>query len=148
MNLPSTELADLRLVPLATMTLSVRPPVVLDDVPAGTRWIVEAESGRLEGERIDASIKGHANADWFVIGQASTGIVDARLLAKTEDDALILLQYGGRVDLSAGWDAPIYITPCFETGHERYRWLNALQVVGKGAFVDRTTLVYELYELR
>jgi hypothetical protein len=135
------------LIPLATMTLEVRPPVVFDPTPAGGRWIVEAEAGRIEGDRIQAGIKGNANADWFVVGPGQVGTVDARLLAETTDGALVLLQYNGRVDLSAG-PGPIYIAPRFDTADERYDWLNKLQAVGKGAFVDRSTLVYELYEVR
>jgi hypothetical protein len=41
----------------------------------------------------------------------------------------------------------VYATPRFETGDERYRWLNRIQAVGKGAF-DGTTLAYQVYELR
>ena len=136
------------LVPLATMSLTIRQPVVLEAASGGARWIVEAEAGRLDGERIQATLKGHANADWFVIDSDETGLVDARLLAKTDDGALAFLQYNGRVDLSAGSAAPIYIAPRFETGDERYRWLNVIQAVGKGSFVDQSTLVYELYEVK
>ena len=147
-NERGNESSDLKLTPLATMSLTVRPPAVLEPVPTGARWIVEAEAGRLEGERIQATLKGSANADWFVIGPDQTGIVDARILAETDDGALVLLQYNGRVDLSLGRADPIYIAPRFETGDERYRWLNLVQAVGKGSFVDRTTLVYELYEVQ
>ena len=49
--------------------------------------------------------------------------------------------------ISGGADAPLFSTPRFETGDERYRWLNKLQAVGKGSLVG-TTLSYELYELR
>ena len=46
-----------------------------------------------------------------------------------------------------GFGAPLYAAPLFETGDDRYRWLNKIQAVGKGAF-DGTTLEYELYELK
>jgi hypothetical protein len=41
----------------------------------------------------------------------------------------------------------VYSTPRFETGDDRYRWLNRMQAVGKGTF-DGRTLRYELYEVR
>ena len=50
------------------MTLTVRAPTVLEGTPAGARWIVEAESGRIDGDRIHAEITGRANADWFIVG--------------------------------------------------------------------------------
>lgn len=146
-NPSATPSGEATLLPLATMSLEVRPPIVIEPVSDGARWIVEAKSGRLEGERLGGTITGHANADWFLISPDRVGTVDARLLVETEDGATILLEYNGRVDLSRGRDAPIYIAPRFETGHEGYRWLNSIQAVGKGHFVDRTTLVYELYQV-
>lgn len=131
------------LVPLATMTLSVREPVVFEPTPSGSRWIVEVERGELVGARLDAEISGHANADWFVLGPGRVGTVDARLLIQTRDGAAVLVQYHGRVDLSTG-SAPIYIAPRFETADERYTWLNTIQAVGRGSFVNARTLVYDL----
>jgi hypothetical protein len=49
--------------------------------------------------------------------------------------------------VSAGPGAPVYTTPRFDTGDDRYRWLNRLQAVAKGSF-DGTTLAYDVYELR
>ena len=50
-----------------------------------------------------------------------------------------------------GLDAPgpLYIAPRFETGDERYSWLNKVQAVGKGK-VDfaRSAIAYRLYEVR
>lgn len=134
-------------MPLATMTLTVEAPLMIEGTPSGARWIVQASAGRLEGDRMSAELEGAANADWFTLGPGQIGTVDARLLARTADGALILLQYNGRVDLEAG-PAPIYIAPRFETGDDRYRWLNLVQAVGRGSFVDRSTLVYDLYEAR
>jgi hypothetical protein len=139
---------DVSLVPLATMTLRLRAPLILDPAPCGLRWIAQAESGRLAGDRLTASLTGQANADWFAIGPGGTGTVDARLTVETDDGALVLLEYNGRADVSAGAPEAIYIAPRFESGDERYRWLNLVQAVGKGTFVDPSTLVYELFEVR
>jgi hypothetical protein len=40
-----------------------------------------------------------------------------------------------------------YAAPRFETGDERYAWLNKVQAIGKGR-LDGTTLTYEWYEVR
>jgi hypothetical protein len=37
-------------------------------------------------------------------------------------------------------------TPLFETGDERYAWLNTIQAVGIGEMVG-TDVVYDVYEL-
>ncbi len=44
-------------------------------------------------------------------------------------------------------DAPIDTAPRFDTGDERYGWLNKIQAVANGS-LDGTTLTYEVYELR
>ncbi len=65
---------------------------------------------------------------------------------QTDDGALVFVHYAGRVDATVP-AAPIYATPRFDTGDDRYRWLNRLQAVAKGRF-DGCILTYELYELR
>ena len=137
----------LELIPFATMVAELRAPLMLAGTPAGTRLIFEVESGSIKGDRINATMKGSANADWLVIGPDGTGTLDVRALAQTDDGALVYIQYFGRVDTSAGLGAPVYATPRFETGDERYAWLNKIQVVGKG-FTEGSTLTYDLYELR
>ena len=45
--------------------------------------------------------------------------------------------------------SPIYATPLFDTGDERYQWLTLVQAVAKGTVSeDLTLLTYEIYELR
>ena len=136
----------MELVPLATMTAELRQPFVLSDTPAGERRIFEVASGTIAGERISGTMKGTAAADWLLVGPDGTGTIDVRALVETDDGALVFIQYNGRVDVSVP-GAPVYSTPRFETGDDRYRWINKIQAVGKGHF-DGTTLTYELCEVR
>lgn len=138
----------MQLVPLCTMTAELRKPHVLRGTPAGHRLIYEVASGSISGERFNAKMKGEAAADWFTIGPDGTGTLDVRVLVETDDGALVFIQYLGRVDTTTP-GAPIYSTPRFETGDERYLWLNKIQAVGKGTLSDNgTTLTYELCEVR
>ena len=134
----------LELVPLGRMTITLREPVLLPGVPAGTRLIAEVADARIDGERLSGSAKGSANADWLTIGHDGTAALDVRALLETDDGALVYIQYTGRLHLA---ERTAYATPLFETGDERYTWLNAVQAVGKGR-TDGTTLVYDLVELR
>jgi len=137
---------SMELVPLATMTATLSPPFMLAGTPVGNRVIFEVESGSIEGERIRAKLKGRAAADWLTVGPDDTGTIDVRALVETDDGALVFIQYQGRVDSNSP-SGPVYIAPKFETGDDRYRWLNRVQAVGKG-FFDGTTLTYELCEVR
>jgi hypothetical protein len=129
------------------MEVELADPLVLTNTPAGIRVIVDVKSFSVEGDRLRATMKGTASADWLTIGPDGTGTVDVRATMETHDGALIFMYYQGRRDFSEGMDAPIYSTPKFEAGDERYGWLNKIQAVAKGT-LDGTTLTYEIYELR
>jgi hypothetical protein len=60
------------------------------------------------------------------------------------------MKYNGRFDASQGSQDPatVYAAPTFETGDERYAWLNRVQAVGKGIIHPDHTLDYEFYEVR
>lgn len=138
----------IELVPLGTMTAELRHPFKLPKTPVGTRLIYEVESGEITGERLRGKMKGTSTADWLVVGPDGTGTLDVRSVLETDDGALIFLHYTGRTDVSAGPGvAPLYAAPLFETGDERYRWLNRVQAVAKGRLAGNT-LTYELFEVR
>jgi len=134
------------LVPLASARIQLRDPLIVGETPAGTRMIIEVESAEMEGERLRAAMKGASSADWFTIGPDLTGTLDVRALLETHDGALVFVQYLGRTDLSVP-NSPIYTAPRFETGDDRYKWLNRVQAVGKGA-LDGNSLTYEILEVR
>ena len=51
--------------------------------------------------------------------------------------AILYLAYSGRADWSEGLGrGPIYVGAEFEAGDERYRWLNALHLFGRGGVAD------------
>jgi hypothetical protein len=138
-------------VPLFTMTLDLAPTLAVGTGPSGDRSVGGIRSATVCGDRLNATLAGPAAADWLV-RTGAIGVIDARLLLRTHDDALIYMSYGGRLDLSnpaTGLFA--FIAPVFETGVPRYAWLNAVQAAGKGRLTlsaDGGTLVYDLYEVR
>jgi hypothetical protein len=138
----------LELIPLCTATVTLAEPIVLAGTPGGTRMILEVVDARTEGERLTSRIKGSANADWVLVGPDGTAALDVRATLETDDGALVYVQYTGRNDLSGGpGSAPIYVAPRFETGDERYTWLNRIQAVGKGR-LDGAELTYDWFEVR
>lgn len=139
---------SIELVPLCTATIRLSDPFVMPDCPSGTRIIVEVSDAVMEGERLNGKQKGVAAADWMTLSAAMIGTLDVRALFETNDGALVFTTYRGRVDMSKGpGTAPIYTAPLYETGDERYAWLNAVQAVAKGT-LDGQNLTYEIYELR
>ena len=141
---------SVELVPLCTLRVQLKPPIEVGVGPAGTRRIFEVESVKVDGDRLSGEMAGSASADWGIIGPEGTGTLDVRGTIRTHDGALIFVQYHGRVDESPGQERPmvVYVTPRFETGDERYTWLNPIQAVGKGLVHEDLSLDYEWYELR
>lgn len=140
----------IELIPLCTITIKLSEPFILPDTPSGTLVIVEVESLDVTGDRLRGHLKGRAAADWLTIDSRAMGTLDVRTLIETDDGALVYTTYRGRLDLSMGTGAmPVYSAPLFDTGDERYLWLNGIQAVGKGAgSADGRELTYEVFEVR
>ena len=143
------DVEEISLVPLGTMTAKLAEPIALVGTCAGARFVYEVIDARLEGERISASMTGSAAADWLIVGPDGTGTLDVRATLVTDDGAVVFVQYNGRCDVRNGpGTAPVYVAPRFETGDERYAWLNRVQAVGKGRFDLTTSLItYRWYEI-
>ena len=142
----------IELVPLCTLRVQLRPPIAVGTGCAGTRVIIEVASVQVKGDRLRAEIMGAAAADWRLIGPEGTATLDVRATLRTDDGAIIFMQFIGKSpsDASQGLQPPatIYVAPRFETGDERYAWLNRVQAVGKGTVHEDLSLDYEWYEVR
>jgi hypothetical protein len=136
----------LQLVPLCSALLTIGAATFVEGAPFGTLAIGEISSSRWEGERFRASQRGVVAADWLRLSVDGTlGAVDVRMTLETDDGALVFVAYNGRTDMLTGRG---YSTPRFETGDERYRWLNHIVAVGRGQFdAQAMTVAYEMYEL-
>jgi len=143
----------LDLVPLCTLHMQLKPPIVVGTACAGRRVIVEVASVEVKGDRLRGEMMGAAAADWLLIGPEGTVTPDIRAALRTDDGAIIFMQYTGRMtgDWSQGPQLPatVYVAPLFETCDERYLWLNRIQAIGKGTLhQDGLSLDYEWYEVR
>ena len=56
---------SVELVPLGHASISLIPPLILQNTPSGTRYIIGVSACRFEGERIKASLKGSTSGDWL-----------------------------------------------------------------------------------
>lgn len=132
------------LVPLCRVDLELGPPTIVGKGPSGQRVIVDVLALTLTGDRLNGTLKGQAADCLTVVGATAT--IDVRATIETDDGALIFVQYRGRSDVTGGVGAaPMYVAPMFETGDERYQWLNHIQAVGKGLLSE---LRYDWFELR
>ena len=119
--------------------------------PFGDRRIGYVTGGRFEGPRMQGVVL-PGGGNWSMGGRLDettlTGTFDARVILKTDDDALIYMTYSGRTRVPDAvrpqladkanvdqLDSTLYslrIAPLFETGDPRYYWLNGIVAVGRG----------------
>ncbi len=134
----------MKLEPLMTFRAELRPPVDVGSTPHGRRMIFEVIGGSFEGPRL----RGKAltgGGDWMLLDAEGVGRLDVRGTLETDDGAMIYVQYYGvivmnekvQAALAAGGetgfgDTYFMTQPRFETGDERYAWLNKIVAVAEG----------------
>ena len=125
-------------------TLSAQTNIVgfIANAPQGTRVIVDVPGGTFTGAKLTGTVVA-PSGDWLTARADGTIKLDVRVLLKTADGADILMTYTGVGAPNLG---PVRTAPLFETGDERYAWLNAVQAVGIGVIADGS-ITYEVYRL-
>ena len=113
--------------------------------PLGGRSVSILEGATWESERV------RAEAVWINGTYRSgreTAEVNVRAMLETDDGALLYIDYVGRFrpQLMGTEGGPVMMSGRVDTPDERYDWLNATQIVGKGTLSDEV-MTYELYAL-
>lgn len=129
---------------LYSIHLDTDPPIMVTDGPAGTKLIAPVSGGSFEGPRLKGTVVTPAG-DWVTIGPEGQMTLDVRLCMVTDDEATIYCTYRGL--LLRGEDGMRALgAPLFETGDERYAWLNGVQGIGIGT-AGAGGVDYDIYAL-
>lgn len=125
--------------------IALGPPQELGAAPLGRRRIIPITGGRFRGERLSGRVLA-GGADWQIVRADGVADLDARYTLETEDGALIYVRNHGyrhgphevleRLAAGDDVDPALYYmrtTPLFESGDERYAWLNRIVAVASGA---------------
>ena len=125
--------------------------LVLDTQPAHNigsigvnRVIVPVNGGTFEGPKLKGTVL--PGGDWIIRRPDGSSVLDVRIILQTDDGQKIYMQYRGisytPKDSAQYWR----IVPVFETGAEKYAWLNNIVSVG----VHRTLpgkVAYRIYQI-
>jgi hypothetical protein len=128
--------------------------------PFGQRMIFGCQGGTFEGDRLKGSIA-PGTVDWFLLGNDGYGRLDVRATFHTHDGAALYLSYLGILEVTPGvmdilgggqtptdyGDQYFRTQPRFETGDERYAWVNQTQFVGEGRLVPGPAVEYRVYRV-
>lgn len=158
-------MSELRTEFLFEIKIPLQPPMDLGSTPDGRRMIFMVRSGTFKGPKLGGTVVPMSGGDWSRVRADGSVAIDVRLTLKTHDGALILMTYGGRLVVSKddfayaldftksddpkGAQERYYFrtNPVFETGDERYAWLNGIIAVGKGRTGDGG-VIYEVFEVK
>jgi hypothetical protein len=111
------------------------PVVNVGNTPSGTRLIYSAADGTFEGPQLKGRVL-PGGGDWPLADANGTMRLDIRVTLETDDGAFIYMQNHGVWRQDPSRPAPeesrpsdfgdmyIMAAPRFETGDERYQWLN------------------------
>jgi hypothetical protein len=133
----------MKLEHLMTYRAELKPAVDVGAGPSGLRQIYDVTGGTFEGPRLRGMLL-PSGGDWLRVGADGWGRLDVRATLLTHDGAHIYLQYVGIADFASAMPkfargesidyGEIYFmtAPRFETGDERYAWLNRIVAVAEG----------------
>lgn len=124
--------------------------------PGGRRRIVVVKGGRFAGPRLNGEVL-PGGGDWVLERADGTRRLDVRITLRADDGHLIYASYGGlfsgapdvmrRIVAGEPVEPSEYyfrVTPLFETGSERYAWLNRIVAIGVGRRTP-TQVAYTVY---
>ena len=141
---------QLRWEPLFVMKLIVgydhADPIGM--TPAGFRGAYPVDGGTFEGARLRGQVL--TGADWITMRPDGSMTIDVRLTLLTDDGVRIGMFYTGLARSADPANAKrfqlrealtyeetyLHTTPRFETGDERYAWLNGVIAVTNGMRID------------
>jgi hypothetical protein len=127
--------------------------------PSGARQYWQVSEASLEGPRINAKLAA-TGIDWMLVGDDGFWRPDVRAQFVTDDGAIIFLHYTGLVEptdrfkqaaearRSTEWaDQYMRMTLRFETGAERYSWLNQSLFIAKGRLQGAGRIEYAVFRV-
>lgn len=135
---------------LFTMTATIGARTAIMGAPQGSRAIANITGGTFEGERLRGKLE-NSGGDWVTIRADGSLKLDVRVTLTTEDGASILMTYAG-IGMRSEGGVSVRSAPLFETGDERYAWLNNVQAIGigtTGSDADgKPNVTYHVYGLK
>jgi len=96
---------------------------------APNRFVVPVAGGTFEGPRLKGTVVGPAG-DWISVRPDRSSVLDMRILLQTDDAQKISMKAHGIAYTQPDGTLYARMLPLFETGAEKYTWLNNLVAVG------------------
>jgi hypothetical protein len=151
-------MAEIRTVPLMTLTLAVAGMQPVGATPNGSRRVGLVAGGTFEGPKLKGTVL-PGGADWILGRPDGSTTLDVRIILETDDGATIAMTYRGmrhgpaavmeRVNAGQFVDPSEYYfrtSVAFETAAPKYDWLNRIIAIGTGSRPPEGP-IYEIFEV-
>jgi Protein of unknown function (DUF3237) len=134
-------------------------PVQMLTTPRGRRLMYVVKHGEIRGPRVNGVFV-PGGGDWITVGADRVAHLDVRATIRTDDGELIYVTNTGRALLDEGVSARLFkgelirwnemfarSSPLFETGAEKYAWLNLTVTVAINEF-SMNQVNYRIYAVK
>jgi len=154
------EIPALEVEKLFYLEAKCAPIIPIGDVGRGELNIYPVLGGYFEGEKLRGEIV-NLGADWNYMYHDRVDVMDTRYLLKTDDGAYISISTNGRylnsIEQDQALDRGEFVDPkkyyfrqhlFFETGAEKYRWLNGVIAFAVMGIKETGEICYNAYMLK
>lgn len=149
---------------LFSVRVELDPSIPIGETSQGRRDIFETVGGSFDGPAAQGELLA-SGGEWLTTRPDGVAVADARLALKTDDGELIYAQMAGFADnfgelrarleeaLKSGQPVdlvqPDYFRMSlrFETGSQRYSWLNQVVTVAKGSFTAFRDMKFDVFQI-
>ncbi len=139
-------MSDLKTEFLFTMTADLAEAQNVGATPRGNRRIYYVTGGEFKGPKLKGDVL-PGGGDWALVRPDGVVALDVRATLRTDDGELIYTTYRGII--RGALDSPEFYfrtAPMYETGSEKYGWLNGIVAVGVGKLTP-AGVSYSVYEV-
>ncbi len=147
----------MRLEFLLEFSTGFTTPITTGQTPVGERLIADLTGGRFEGPKLKGNVRA-SGADWAMVGSDGVLRLDVRVVLETDDGAVIYMPYRARMVTDEALQKVLeeqsgatdygdnywFSQVQFETGDERYAWLNNKMAIGEGRLAPNL-VAYRIY---
>jgi hypothetical protein len=147
---------DYRLEHIISYWAKMEKPQVVGPAPEGMRLVFPVAEGEVTGPKFRGKVL-RGGGDWLTVRSDGVQILDVRACTRTDDGAVIYVEYTGVGDLGEdGYQRflrgdlppriPLRAGARFHAADPRYSWLNRLQCLLVGeAETGKGRVAYDVY---
>jgi len=125
---------------LYTVNITGGEPAIVGGGPRGFRIVVPILRGAFAGPKLKGTVL-PIGGDWALIDANGTVVADVRQTFKTDDGAIIQVFETGVTQP----DGSSWVRLTYETGHEKYYWLNSVVAIGILKLVTQSDLTIDTW---